>query len=188
MNTANSEQLSVHPRECRLPAAWAALILVDLCLICFAAGPHSRVAAQTTDLDDEWTVVQVDSPDEPERQTPRFEALDVYVDSGDRPLAAWQMELVTDTPGIEIAGIEGGEHAAYQKPPYYDARAMRQNRVVLASYDDGDELPTGNSRVARVHVQIAGAGLCEYRVKLSAAASADGERIPAEITLEKAGQ
>ena len=47
----------------------------------------------------------------------RFEAVDVYVDSGDEPLAAYQFELVDPTGASLIVGVEGGEHAAFAAPP-----------------------------------------------------------------------
>ncbi|MBL8990263.1 MAG: hypothetical protein JNJ48_01645 [Phycisphaerae bacterium] len=91
---------------------------------------------------------------------PRFEALDVFVDSANRPLAAWQVELTASVPGgqVRIVGIEGGQHPAFNRPPYYDPLALTQNRVILAalSIDPPADLPTGRTRVARVHLHITG--------------------------------
>jgi hypothetical protein len=172
----------------RIPAAWVALILLDVVLIGLAVTHNESVAAtQIQPVDESWVVVQVDGPVDAAEDTPRFEALDVFVDSGNHPLAAWQLELISDTPGIEIVGIEGGEHVAFQEPPYYDARAMYNNRVILASFDTGRELPTGRTRIARIHVHVTGTGLCEYRTKLDAAATINGQRIPAQISVCKTG-
>ncbi|HUW33059.1 MAG TPA: hypothetical protein VM223_15730 [Planctomycetota bacterium] len=122
----------------------------------------------------------------------RFTAVDVFIDSKDQPLAAWQIELTakpdrTDTGradtgvrpynDVKIVGIEGGEHAAFKEPPYYDPAALNRNRVILAAFSTGQTLPTGRTRVARVHVQVSGTP--EYQIKLIVAASADGKEIQA---------
>lgn len=91
---------------------------------------------------------------------PRFEAIDVFVDSANRPLAAWQVELSASVPGgeVRIVGIEGGQHPAFNRPPYYDPAAIAQNRAILAalSIEPAPNLPTGRTRVARVHLHITG--------------------------------
>ena len=112
----------------------------------------------------------------------RFEAVDVYVDSANAPLAAYQVEFTAETGTITIVGIEGGEHAAFSEPPYYDPKAMRANRAVIAAFSTRNDLPRGKTRVARIHVQVTGDVEPEYIVALRIAASADGERIPATAT------
>jgi len=107
----------------------------------------------------------------------RFKAVDVFIDSKDQPLAAWQIELRSTGGDVKIVGIEGGEHAAFREPPYYDPAALNRNRVILAAFSTGQTLPTGRTRVARVHVQVSGTP--EYQVKLIVAASADGKEIQA---------
>jgi hypothetical protein len=42
----------------------------------------------------------------------RFRAVDIFVDSTNKPLAAYQLEF-TASAGAKIVGIEGGEHAAF---------------------------------------------------------------------------
>jgi len=115
----------------------------------------------------------------------RFEAVDVFVDSANAPLAAYQVEFAAETGTITIVGIEGGEHAAFKEPPYYDLKAIRNNRAVIAAFSTGKELPKGKTRVARIHVQVTGDVEPEYVVALRVAASADGEKIQASATLSK---
>jgi len=121
---------------------------------------------------------------EPEgRPAVRFEAVDVYVDSGKSPLAAYQFELAAEVGDMKIVGIEGGEHAAFKEPPYYDPAALMKHRVIIAAFNTGADLPSGKTRVARVHVQVTGDAEPEYVVKLHVAASADGKEIKATATL-----
>ena len=56
----------------------------------------------------------------------RFITVDVFIDSGDTPLAAYQIDLKATSDGgrVLLAGIEGGEHAAFATPAFYDARAL----------------------------------------------------------------
>lgn len=113
----------------------------------------------------------------------RFGWVDVYVDSGDAALAAYQVDLRAVDGGVAIVGIEGGEHRAFAAPPYYDARAMRGDRVIIGALDAGEELPRGRTRVARVHVMVTGEGEPVYAVELTAAAGVDGEKIEATVSL-----
>jgi hypothetical protein len=129
---------------------------------------------------------QEPQPAEPEgRPAVRFEAVDVYVDSGKSPLAAYQFELAAEVGDMKIVGIEGGEHAAFKEPPYYDPAALMKHRVIIAAFNTGADLPSGKTRVARVHVQVTGDAEPEYVVKLHVAASADGKEIKATTTIER---
>ncbi len=109
----------------------------------------------------------------------RFTAVDVYIDAGDRPLAAYQFELSALPGQFKIVGIEGGEHAAFTEPPYYDPAALNRNRVIIAAFNTGNDLPSGKTRVARVHVQVIGHPAPNYDVKLIVVADAEGETITA---------
>jgi len=109
----------------------------------------------------------------------RFANLDVYVDSGQQPLAAYQFELAAEVGDVKIVGLEGGEHPAFQSPPYYDPAALMQNRIIVAAFNTGRDLPRGRTRVARLHVQITGDRQPEYAIRLEAAGNAAGARIPA---------
>lgn len=121
----------------------------------------------------------------PARPSVRFEAVDVYVDSGDQPLAAYQFELAAETGEITIVGIEGGEHPAFKDPPYYDPAALSKDRIIIAAFNTGRELPSGKTRVARLHVQVTGEAEPEYVVRLEVAASAEGKKITATVSSAK---
>lgn len=119
------------------------------------------------------------------KQSPRFEAVDVFIDSNKAALAAYQFELNTEQGQVEIVGIEGGEHTAFAEPPFYDPKAMKQNRVILAAFNTGDELPVGKTRIARVHVMVSGQIEPAYSARLTVSASAEGDAIPANISVVK---
>ncbi len=80
-------------------------------------------------------------------------------------------------------GIEGGDGAAFGQPPFYDPAAMRGERVILAAYSLGDNLPAGKTRVARVHVQITGSEKPEYSTKLVVAGNKQGQSIQAGLSI-----
>jgi hypothetical protein len=115
----------------------------------------------------------------------RFAWVDAYVDSGGKRLAAYQFEFLLPGDAVTIVGIEGGEHAAFQTPPYYDARALSHNRVILAAFSTQTDLPTGKTRVARIHVRVQGERGGAYTAKLITAATADGTVIPVTLTLSE---
>jgi hypothetical protein len=115
----------------------------------------------------------------PSPQPVRFRALDVFVDSGDKPLAAYQLEVSAADGDTKVAGIEGGEHPAFKQPPFYDPKAIQQERVILAAFNTAaaDQLPTGKTRVATLHFQTRGDQPPQYTLKLATAASVDGQQI-----------
>jgi hypothetical protein len=115
----------------------------------------------------------------------RFEAVDIFVDGGALPLAAWQVELVDPTGRATIAGVEGGEHAAYAAPPYYDPRALMQGRIVLAAFSLEDELPLGRTRVARLHVRVVGTQDVTWKVELVAAGDRHGDALDGNVELTR---
>lgn len=114
-----------------------------------------------------------------------FAPLHIYVDSGNQSLAAFQFELKAVTGQIKIVGVEGGEHAAFKQPPYYDPAALANDRIIIAAFSTSNDLPTDRSRVATVHLQIIGDIQPKYKLSLMVAVNADGEKIPAKITFEK---
>lgn len=114
----------------------------------------------------------------------RFKTVDIYVNSGSNGLAAYQLEFQTKSGNMRIVGIEGGEAAVFKDAPYYDAKAMQQERVVIAAFSTETEakLPKEKTRVATIHVRVAGEQNPDYTVKLSVAAGSDGKKIDAEAT------
>jgi hypothetical protein len=92
----------------------------------------------------------------------RFGVLDIAVQIPDgAELGAYQIDLtpLPDLPTrVRVVGIEGGEHDAFRTPPFYDPEAIGSERVILAAYSTAAELPTGMSRIARVHYEITGEG------------------------------
>ncbi|MEO2031765.1 MAG: hypothetical protein ABGZ35_06745 [Planctomycetaceae bacterium] len=165
-----------------LPVCWIALILLDAGLVVVAMA-QDRPDTPVNVIDP--VITQIDGPANIKAHDVRFEAVDVIVDSGETPLAAWQFEIQSRSPGVEIVGIEGGEHEAFAEPPYYDPKAMNSDRVILAAFSTADELPSGRSRIARLHLQLEGPGPREFEVQVKVMATIDGEPIPAIASLEK---
>lgn len=113
----------------------------------------------------------------------RFGAVDIFVDSGTEPLAAYQLEF-SSAGSAKIVGIEGGESPAFSHPPYYDPQAMQGERAILAAFNtaSADKLPKGKSRVATIHLQIGVEDVPKIRLKLHTAASGDGHPISVQIS------
>ena len=86
---------------------------------------------------------------------------------------------------IKIVGIEGGEHEAFKEAPYYDPAALANDRIIIAAFNTGPELPKEQTRIATVHLQIIGDIEPEYELKLVVAADENGKEIPAEISCKK---
>jgi hypothetical protein len=139
------------------------------------------------------TAAQTANPDPlPVAGAPAFTAVELWIDSGDQSLAAYQLEFKPRGAAgtVKIVGIEGGDHALFAEPPYYDPRAMQGERVVIADLATAPAhaLPKGRFRIATIHVQVEGNVAPEYDVVLSAAADADGTPIHADIQLRTGGQ
>lgn len=186
MMAAKSDNLSPDSRRRgipRVPVSWIVLIAFDLCIVALVCAQDQPDSKQQPS--DEAQVIELAGPVGIDDSDSQFEAIDVYVDSGTNPLAAYQFELASTTPGVKIVGIEGGEHAAYSDAPYYDSRAMRNNRVIIAAFNTGKDLPVGRSRVARIHVEIQGSGARSYWTRLSVSATVEGRRIPARVSLAR---
>lgn len=111
----------------------------------------------------------------------RFRAVDVFVDSGATPLAAYQLEFAATNGNARIVGIEGGEHPAFAQPPFYDPKAMQHERIIIAAFstEPADKLPRGKTRVATIHVQTSGSAELKPEISLRAAAGVEGKRITA---------
>ena len=115
----------------------------------------------------------------------RFATLHIYLDSGNKPLAAYQFELKTTAGQVKIVGVEGGQHKAFKEAPYYDPAALANDHIIIAAFNTGSELPKGRTRIATIHLQIIGDTEPDYEPKLTVAAGADANEIPAKISFEK---
>jgi len=130
-----------------------------------------------------------DNPANQPGETLRFDAVHVYIDSGTKALAAYQLSLREATGNVRIVGIEGSDHHAFAKPPYDDPIAIQGDRVIIGAFStaDVDSLPTGRTRIATIHVQITG-GKAQYDAQLTVSAGVDGLAIPGRLTLETESQ
>ncbi len=115
----------------------------------------------------------------------RFAPVHVYLDSGSHPLAAYQFELKAAAGQIKIVGVEGGEHPAFQEAPYYDPAALMNERIIIAAFNTGTDLPKGRTRIATLHLQILGDTEPEYELKLTTTGDAEGREIAAQLDLER---
>jgi len=136
----------------------------------------------------------------------RFVPVHVYLDAGEKSLAAYQFELVGSVPArassggeenalrrhyerqIKIVGVEGGAHPAFQEAPYYDPAALMNDRIIIAAFNTGRDLPRGRTRIATIHLQILGDAEPHYELKLVTAADAEGQNLTARLTLETGEQ
>jgi len=183
MNTNEPTNSQSCSRRLHIPLCWALLIAFDVSLMALTYAQEGN--AGTVDPPVQSVETEIPGPDDVAADVSRFEAIDVFVDSGNQRLAAWQLEVKSTANDVQIVGIEGGEHPAFAEPPYYDKRAMKSNRVIIAAFSTGDNLPSGRSRVARIHVQVRGSGARTWLSELTTSATTDGTRIPAEISLVK---
>lgn len=111
----------------------------------------------------------------------QFMAVDIFVDSGSRPLAAYQLRFKATQGDVKIVGIEGGDPAAFANPPAYDPKAMQRDHVIVAAFSTlpAEKLPSGRVRVATVHVQVSGTKEPKFSVELTTAGTVDGAKINA---------
>jgi hypothetical protein len=116
------------------------------------------------------------------KSTPRFTAVDVFVDPHGSPLAAYQLEFIGESSRVKLVGVEGGEPAAFREPPYYDPATLSHSRVIIAALNPSRaaDLPSQRVRVARLHLEITSESNSpppEFSAKLILAASADEKPI-----------
>ncbi|MCL4178839.1 MAG: hypothetical protein KJ072_13995 [Verrucomicrobia bacterium] len=116
----------------------------------------------------------------PRSEPVHFRAVEVFVDSKDKALAAYQLEFSASGGDAKIVGIEGGGHAEFREAPFYDPKAIQQERVIFGAFStaSADRLPKGITRVATIHLRTVGIESPRLTVKVSAAATAGGDKIP----------
>ena len=115
----------------------------------------------------------------------RFEAVEVWIDAGTEELAAWQVRLADPTGRVRIVSVEGGEHPAFAEAPYYDLRAIDGEEIVLAAFSLEEELPRGETRVARVHLLVQGDTDVNLTSTLEVATDGNGTELTARALLRK---
>jgi hypothetical protein len=116
----------------------------------------------------------------------RFCAVDIFIDSGSTPLAAYQLVFSVTNGIAKIVGIEGGEHPAFSQPPFYDPKAIQHERVIIAGFSTAPAagLPAGKTRVATIHFQTTGTRLPQFELKLQTAGDVQGKKISAQASFE----
>ncbi|MDP6117102.1 MAG: hypothetical protein QF437_22660 [Planctomycetota bacterium] len=112
-----------------------------------------------------------------------FKHIDVFVDSFEKPLAAYQFEILVKEGDARIVGVEGGDHPAFKEAPYYDPEALKSGRIIIAAFHTGKDLPDGRTRVARVHLFVMSKVKPEITVKPLAFATGAGEKFSANVII-----
>jgi len=109
-----------------------------------------------------------------------FVACDVFVDSGDRALGAFQFEWLVRAGAAQIVGVEGGD-GVFAPAPFYDAAALQGGRILVGAFVTEGERPRGRNRVARVHLLVEAGPAPQFAVRLQACADDRGEALTAKI-------
>jgi hypothetical protein len=116
-----------------------------------------------------------------------FKAYDVYADTGEKALGAYQIEVTYGKDTVKIVGIEGGEPASFEEAPRYDPKGLQGGRIIIAAFTtDEESAPKGRARVARIHVSIEGDDAAQMVAKLMTAADAGGTKMDIGIELVEA--
>ena len=118
-----------------------------------------------------------------EKPEVRFVAIDVMIDAGKSPLAAYQFEL-TGGDAARIVGVEGGA-GPFREAPYHDPAALQGGRIIIAAFTTDPHPPSGRVHVARLHLMETGSP--EYSAKLVVAAAPGGKPIEAKVELVRTG-
>ena len=109
-----------------------------------------------------------------------FETIDIVIDTGGRPMAAYQFEVVCDA---KLLGVEKADFDP--RAPYHDPAALQGGRIVVAQYTLAEPAPSGKVRVAALHVQHDGKP--DYKAKIIVVAGPEGERMDATIEVVRRG-
>jgi hypothetical protein len=117
-----------------------------------------------------------------------FLGMDLWVDSGNDALAAYQVEITYDRSAVRIVGLEGGQAGSYKNAPYYDQKGFESGRIIVAAFTTGKDTPKGRTRVATIHIAVEGNATPELTCKLMTAAKSGGQRISPGVELVHASQ
>ncbi len=131
-----------------------------------------------------WKPVLLVRPETTGSSKVSFLPVRIWIDPHGKPLACYQVEIVATAGDVKLVGVEGGDSDAFNKAPYYDPRALLQgNRIILGAYSLADNLPAQRTRVATLMVRVAGTVEPQFSATLSAAATNDATRIPADVSM-----
>ena len=124
---------------------------------------------------------------QPGVEEPRFCAVDIFVDSGSTPLAAYQLWFAVTNGAAKIVGIEGGQHPAFRQPPFYDPKAIQNEVAIIASFNTAPvgELPVGKTRVATIHLRTTAIKQPQFELKLQTAADSRGNKFACVASFEE---
>lgn len=118
-----------------------------------------------------------------------FTTVDLFVDSGRTPLAAFEVEFKATAGDVKLVGVEGGDDSGFTNPPYYDPAAMTPQgggRIIISAFNTTEKLPAGKTRVARLHLHINPAGgKPAFATNLIVAGSKEGKPIPATVSFSE---
>jgi hypothetical protein len=149
---------------------------MNKCMIISSVALGTLISLLSTDVGQAGKVIP---------QKVRFAPLHIYLDTDNQKLAAYQFELSAVKGQVKIVGVEGGDHKAFGQPPYYDPAALAKDRIIIAAFNTGGDLPAGRTRIAALHLQIIGDVEPEYELKLIVSADAEGKELSAKLSLEK---
>jgi hypothetical protein len=125
----------------------------------------------------------------------RFVPVDLLLHTGKTPLASYQLELTAKN--ASIVGLEGGDSAAFRDAPFYDPAALEgpAHRIILAAFSTqpAAALPTGVTRVARLHLSVVDAAQPpnahpDITAKVVVATDSQGQSIPTTLELRYPAQ
>ena len=150
---------------------WIHLRVLDVLIVCLLWPAAELLAQQSAD----------------EEGRTRFCAVDIFIDSGSTPLAAYQVRFAATNGTAKIVGIEGGEHPAFRQPPFYDPKAIQNDVAIVAAFSTAPsaELPTGKTRVATIHLRITQNSRQQFELKLQTTADAQGNKISCVASFEE---
>ena len=114
----------------------------------------------------------------------RFMPVDIMIDAGDKPIAAYQFELRVTSGSAKLSGVEGGDCEAFKAPGFYDPKALNKGRIKLASFNLAKASPAGKFRCARLHFMVTGDQVPEFEITPVVIADAKGKKVSAQLTYE----
>lgn len=129
------------------------------------------------------------SPPPQERATSpsSFTWVDVWVDSGQTPLAAWQVKVRATEGQVSLVGVEGVDFPDARKAPWFDEKARGGSEVIVASFSPQEslQLPRGRVCVARLHLEVRGSTAPRFAAEAVTAATFGGARFPITVNVVK---